>query len=149
MKRLADFPKGEWIKAADICPSCGEAIFVKIDYVAEDGNFGHVTVKKEHLEGCIETYDYDTNIIEFSDFAGWSYSKDLFKVAGKVLTAFNARSNIGICSYCERFIVGVPLILFPADGEFELDFCDDCVKETGLIKEQVPPHDDDDETRDY
>ncbi|MDH5704099.1 MAG: hypothetical protein OEY99_07775 [Aigarchaeota archaeon] len=117
---------------------------MKVDYVAEDGNFGHVTVKTEHLEGCIETFDTDSNIIEVSDFAGWSYSKDQFKVAGKVLTAFNARSNIGIFYYCEHFIVGVPLILFPTDGEFELDFYDRCLEETKIIEQSFPPDEDDD-----
>jgi hypothetical protein len=42
-------------------------------------------------------------------------------------------------------------MLFPSNGEFELDFCDDCVKELGLlnriVERSVPAEDDD--TKDY
>jgi hypothetical protein len=52
MKRLADFPKGEWLEAADKCSNCGGIIWVKVDYVADNGNYGHVSIRTEHKEGC-------------------------------------------------------------------------------------------------
>jgi hypothetical protein len=150
-KRLADFPLGDWVKAADRCPDCDGTIWVKVNYVAKDGNYGHVTTKTEHKEGCASTmFDYPRClVVETDDFAGWEYSNIEFNIGGVVVTAYKARSNLALCSRCGGFVVGVPLILFPKNGEYELDFCDDCVKELNLLDRIVKPHTEDEDTVDY
>jgi len=137
MKNLCDFPLGEFVESADACDQCGGVVFVRVDYVDEEGEYGHATIQSNHKQGCPKIpflLDDPTARKEDSDFAGWTYSNKQFVIGGKSFTALASRSNVGICLNCEEFIVGVPLMLFPKEGDCELDFCDKCAKELGIIK---------------
>lgn len=133
MRRLKDYPLNEWLEAADTCGMCGAQIHVKVTWVDESGDFGQIETKVEHEEYCADL-DVGMNPVAHGfDFVGWEYSHRVITIAGRNWPTFKSRVNTGICLNCEKFVVGIPLIMWPDDGEVELNFCFKCAKELGIL----------------
>ena len=133
MRRLKDYPLNEWLEAADKCDMCGAQRYVKVTWVDETGDFGEVETRVDHEENCADL-DFSMDPVDHSfDFAGWEYSHNVIKIAGREWPTFKSRGNVGICLNCEKFVVGIPLIMWPEDGDVELDFCFKCAEELGIL----------------
>lgn len=121
------------MEAADGCEFCGAKYFVRV--ISEEDGFGSVEIRITHEEiaiPCTITMSTDPiieNPVIRMDMAGWEYSERVLEIAGRQYPTFRARSNVGICVACERFVVGVPLILFLEDGKYQADFCFECAEE--------------------
>ena len=134
-KRLKDYPLDEWMEAADGCEFCGAKYQVKVTWVDESGDFGDVETRIEHDLSCPEVLNSLMGVycIEDQDIAGWEWSDRKITIVGRKWLALKSRANIGPCLSCGKLIVGVPLILWPKDGEVEADFCFKCGKELGIL----------------
>ena len=135
MRRLKDYPLGEWMEAADGCEFCGAKHMIKVTWVDETGGFGEVLIRTDHKGDCLE---FPLHIDERGDIAGWEWSDHKITIAGSEWTALKTRANIGPCLSCGKLVVGVPLILWPGDGEVELDFCFKCAEEIGILDLMKP-----------
>ena len=151
LKRLRDYPLNEWMEAADGCDLCGEKAMVMLTWVDESGDFGEVHYKTPHKPDCPDLYDayesWDDPWVDYPDEpreapkpvperideVGWEWSNRSVIIAGKTYTALKSRANIGPCLGCGKLVVGGHLILWPEDGEVELDFCFKCAKELGIL----------------
>ena len=131
VKRLKDYPLNEWMEAADGCDLCGEKDRVMVTWVDESGDSGDVHVQHQHKDDCPdpEMYGFGDHV----DMAGWEFSDRTITLKGREWPTLKARGNIGPCLSCWKLIVGVPLILWPDDGEVELDFCFGCAVELGIL----------------
>ena len=131
LRRLRDYPLNEWMEAADGCDLCGEKARVMVTWVDESGNFGDVHVQHQHKDDCL-----DPEMCGFGDHidvAGWEFSERDLGIAGREWPTLKSRANIGPCLSCWKLVVGVPLILWPSDGDVELDFCFKCAEELGIL----------------
>lgn len=146
MKHLKDYTLNEWMEAADGCEFCEAKYEVKVTWVDDSGNFGDIKYRIKHNEDCPERYDQfmpgtlhseleDYGLVH--DFAGWEFSHKVLKFAGREWPTLESRANIGPCLNCWKLVVGVPLILWPENGEVELDFCFKCADELGILKTLV------------
>jgi len=129
---LKDYPRNEWMDAADFCEVCGARHQVRVKEVQSDGLYGVVEINERHGPGCpmrFEAYPY-----ERSDHAGWEYASESVELLGREYTPLKARGNVAPCLGCGKLIVGVPLILFLDEGlGGELDFCFNCAMELGIL----------------
>lgn len=129
---LKDYPRDEWMYAADFCEVCGARRQVRVKEVHGDGLYGVVEIMERHGPGC--PMRFETHPYERSDHAGWEYTCESVKLYGREYTPLKARGNVGLCLGCGKLIVGVPLILFLDEGlGGELDFCFGCAMELGII----------------
>ena len=152
LKRLKDYPLNEWMEAADGCDLCGEKARVMVTWVDESGDFGEIHYKTPHKHDCPALYDayesWDDPWVDYPDkpreepkpvpervdSAGWEFSDRTITLAGREWSTLKSRVNIGPCLSCWKLVVGVPLILWPGDGEVELDFCFSCAAELGILE---------------
>ena len=81
-----------------------------------------------------EPRDEPKPVPERIDIAGWEFLDRILTVAGREWPTIRSRSNIGPFLNCWKFIVRVPLILWPGDGEVEIDFCFRCAAELGVLE---------------
>lgn len=135
-KQLADYPVGEPFEAADGCQYCKAKYQLTITRV--EGDLGNVEYSITHEEDCIGRWDEDGDLDREPDIVGWTLSPQLVRLGvwnGQPLTY---RANIGPCLNCWKLVVGVPLILFPAAGAYEMDFCFKCVEDLQLMKQMKP-----------
>lgn len=116
-KLLADFEIGKEYTSADKCKKCGEHYSVIIIDVTKHGKLGFA--------------HYACDCGDDDDIAGWEYYKKTIVVDGIEFYPLKWKANIVICHNCEKFIVGIPLILFPKKRE--LNFCWDCAKSLGIL----------------
>jgi len=123
------------MEAADGCEFCGAKYQVKVIWVDESGDFGDIETKIEHDLGCPEVLSSFMGVycIENQDLAGWEWSDRRITLSAREWPTFKSHTNIGICINCKKFVVGVPLILWPQDGEVELDFCFGCAEDLGIL----------------
>jgi len=129
---LKDYPRDEWMDAADFCEMCGARRRVKVKEVHGDGLYGVVEIMERHNPGC--PMRFETYPTERSDHAGWEYAGEMITLCGRAFTPLKARGNVATCLGCGKLIVGVPLILFIDEGRGgELDFCFGCALELGII----------------
>lgn len=138
IKLLKDFPKNQWLEAADGCEYCKEKYNVMVTWVDETGAFGDIVKKLEHKEDCPERFDYETGVeqgqILLHDIAGWEFMDKPVKLFGKKFIPLKSRANVGPCLSCWKLVVGVPLILFIDKGRGgELDFCFTCAQKLGIL----------------
>lgn len=133
LKRLKDYPLDKWMEAADGCSCCDAGYQVRILHVRDDGNYGSIEVAISHEEDCSLMDQHGSDEETYTDIAGWEYSDINFIIGDREFRTLEARSNIGICLNCNKFIVGTPLILFTMGGELEVDFCFSCAKELGIL----------------
>jgi hypothetical protein len=131
VKRLKDYPRNEWLEAADGCDLCGAKARVMVTWVDESGDQGDVHVQHRHDVDCPDPEMHGFG--EDLDVAGWEFSDKTITLAGREWSTLKSRINIGPCLNCWRLVVGVPLILWPEDGDVELDFCFDCAGELGIL----------------
>ncbi len=129
LKRLKDYPIHEWMETADGCIYCGAKNEIMILAVDESGDMGDIKIRRHHREDCLEP-EFD----EVFDICGWVFSHRKFHIADKEFPTLMSRLNTGPCLNCWKLIVGIPVILFPESGEYEIDFCDACVEELGILK---------------
>lgn len=143
MKCLKDYPLREWLEAADGCEFCGAKYEVQVTLVDESGDFGEVSYRIRHQDDCPERYgEFMPGTLhsglesygEVLDGVGWKFSHRVLKIAGREWPTLKSRANIGPCLSCWKLVVGVPLILWPEDGEVELDFCFKCAEELGILE---------------
>lgn len=139
-KRLRDYPLHAWMEAADACPTCGGPHMVNVTWVDESGDFGDVLVKAHHREDCPEVLEigpYGPDMGESwdrHDVAGWEYVDEAVTFAGREWTPLKSRTNVALCLNCEELVVGIPIVLFLDSGRRgELDFCDECARELGIL----------------
>jgi hypothetical protein len=116
------------MEAADGCEYCGAKKEIMVLDVDESGDFGDIQVRCRHAEGCLEEES------ESFDISGWVFSHEVLKIVGREFPTLRTRVNVGPCFNCWKLIAGVPIILFPENGEYEVDFCDVCVKELGILE---------------
>ncbi len=129
---LKDYPRDEWMYAADFCEVCGARRQVKVKEVHGDGLYGVVEIMERHNPGCPMRFESFPNMR--SDQAGWEYMSETVKLYGREYTPLKARGNVAPCLGCGKLIVDVPLILFLDEGlGGELDFCFGCAMELGII----------------
>ena len=131
IKWLKDYPLNEWMEAADGCDLCGKKVMVMVTWVDESGDYGDVHVQRQHKDSCP-----DPEMCGFGDLvdvAGWEFSDRTITLAGREWPTLKSRVNIGPCLNCWKLVVGVPLILWPGDGDVELDFCFSCAAELGIL----------------
>ena len=138
-KILKEYPRDEWLEAADECEYCKSKYEVRIHEVDESGCFGLVEWRIHHKLHCPEIMEYleGATVTEVSsmDVAGWEYMKEPFKFNGREYYPLKCRANIGLCLECGKLIVGAPLILFIEEGrKGELDFCWSCAKKLGILE---------------
>jgi len=140
---LKDFPFRKWLDAADCCEFCGARYQVRVTYVDESGCFGDVEYRISHAEDCAERFDEETGEelkpAEFTfDVAGWEFVDKPVTILSKQFLPLKARANIGPCLECGKTI-GIPLILFIDEGRGgELDFCQKCFEQLGLLNQLKP-----------
>jgi len=144
LKRLRDFPRDTWSEAADRCPVCGGLYMVKVTWVDDDGDLGDVLVKAYHREDCPEVievgpYGYDVGEgWDRHDIAGWEYAEEAVTVAGVEWMPLRSKANVALCLHCQRLVAGIPVVLYLDEGDKgELDFCDNCAKELGILEAQA------------
>lgn len=138
-KLLKDYPRDEWMEAADGCESCGAKYQVKVSWVDDAGIFGDVVARVEHREDCPKRYDEwtgeDVETEEVIDVAGWEYMEEPHTLLGREYYPLKSRANIGPCLECGRLVIGVPLILFIDQGRGgQLDFCFECAEKLGILR---------------
>lgn len=131
MKQLKDYPFKEWMEAADGCERCGAKNRVMITFVDESGNFGDITIEYQHKDNC--PIGFEDQFSPDVDVAGWEFSQVIRKIAGKEFPTLKSRINIGVCLNCWKFITGVPIMLFLENSNLQVDFCDSCTEELGIL----------------
>ena len=131
-RQLSDYPIGEPFEAADGCQYCPAKYQLTITRV--EGDLGNVEYSITHHDYCTDRWDEDGDLEHELEIVGWTLSEHIVRVGvwnGHPLTY---RANIGPCLNCWKLVVGVPLILFPADGGYQMDFCFKCVEDLQLMK---------------
>ena len=131
IKHLKDYTLNEWMEAAGGCDLCGEKAKVMVTWVDESGDFGDVAIEHRHKDECLDPEMYGFG--EYMDVAGWEFSDRTINIAGREWPTLKSRVNTGPCLNCWKLVVGIPLILWPEDGEVELDFCFKCAEEIGVL----------------
>jgi hypothetical protein len=129
LKHLRDFPVDEWFEAADGCNYCGVRYRVMINMLEEGGLYGEVVVRDGHMPECFGASEVDR-----LELAGWEYGSKRVTINGVTYRALWRRCDVTICLNCGRLIVDSPVVVFLDGGRHgELDFCQDCVEEFGLL----------------
>lgn len=99
-------------------------------WVDKTGTYGDVEYSANHKSDCLRDIASETE----TDMAGWLFAEKTIFLGGVEWTPLKARGNVGPCLNCGRLVVGIPLILFIAEGKGgELDFCFKCAVKLGFL----------------
>lgn len=129
LKRLKDYPVHEWMETADGCIYCGAKHEIMILDVNESGDLGDIKIRRHHEEDC-----FDPESEDVFDVCGWVFSHSKLHIVGREFPTLRSHLNAVPCLNCWKLIVGVPVILFLENGEYEADFCDTCIQELGILE---------------
>ncbi len=127
MRRIGDYPQGEWLEAADACQDCGAHFEVNIEDLVE-ADAATVRVRAAHRDGC--EWAEEEPGAGVTD-AGWGLADVRIELGGQTYQLLDWYLDVMACCGCERLMVGVPLLIFPEGGILAL--CWSCAKQWGIL----------------